>query len=117
MVKLTSEPPATLGEAGRDLWQRVQAEYQVLDVGGRELLFQACAATDRLAAISARISEDGEVIVTRTGVRSHPGIRDEIQLRALVARLISKLGLDVEPLHSGPGRPPGPPSLFRRRFE
>jgi hypothetical protein len=97
--------PSTLGETGRALWSRVQAEYAVSDVGGRELLFQACAAADRCAALSARISEDGEVIRTKTGLKSHPSIRDEIQCRAFIVRTIAKLGLDVEPIRSGVGRP------------
>jgi hypothetical protein len=99
------DPPPTLGEAGRELWNRVQGEYQIGDCGGRELLFQACSASDRLAAISARISADGEVIRTKTGLKSHPSIRDEVQLRALVCRIIRSLGLDVEPVRATSGRP------------
>jgi hypothetical protein len=33
-------------------------------------------------------------------VRSHPLLRDELQNRALTARLLGKLGLDLEPVHS-----------------
>jgi hypothetical protein len=109
----TDGPPAALGETGRDLWNRVMAEYAVADCGGRELLYQACAAVDRLAAISARISEDGEVLKTKGGLKSHPSIRDEIQLRAFVVRTIAKLGLDVEPLRGGVGRPGGESSGWR----
>jgi hypothetical protein len=33
-------------------------------------------------------------------VRSHPLLRDELQNRALAARLLGKLGLDLEPVAS-----------------
>jgi hypothetical protein len=41
------EPPRTLGEPGRSLWDRVMAEYDIADSGGRELLALACQALDR----------------------------------------------------------------------
>ena len=44
---------------------------------------------------------------TKTGTRSHPLLRDELNNRALTARLIGRLGLDLEPVRS-PGRPGGP---------
>ena len=71
-----------------------------------EKMLVACAALDRAETLSALITEDGEVIRTKTGLKSHPSIRDEIQLRAFVVRTLHRLGLDVEPLRSGPGKPP-----------
>jgi hypothetical protein len=99
------DPPSTLGETGRGLWARVMREYQITDCGGQELLHQACAAADRCAALSAQISADGEVIRTKSGLKSHPCIRDEIQCRALICRIIRSLGLDVEPVRAMSGRP------------
>jgi hypothetical protein len=64
----------------------------------------SCQALDRL---SAAIAEDGQTIRTRTGVRPHPALRDELQNRALCARLLEKLGVTVEPVKS-PGRPAQP---------
>ena len=40
------KPPRPLGEAGCSLWARVTGAYDISDVGGREILFQACAAAD-----------------------------------------------------------------------
>jgi hypothetical protein len=97
-------PPRTLGTAGSALWQRVQTEYLIRDAGGIEVLCLAAQALDRAESLSAAIAEDGQTIRTRTGVRAHPALRDEIANRALVARLLGKLGITTEPVKS-PGRP------------
>jgi len=83
----------------------VQAEYQVTDRGGIELLAQVCAAEDRVEALREQIDADGEVVRTRNGPRAHPALRDEIALRAFIVRTIEKLGLNVETLKPGPGHP------------
>jgi hypothetical protein len=41
------KPPRKLGEHGARLWRSVTSEYPVEDIGGIELLAQACAALDR----------------------------------------------------------------------
>ena len=99
-----SPPPATLGEAGADLWRRVMAEYQIDDVGGREMLAQACAACDRATGLAALIERDGAVLYGKGGPRSHPAIKDELACRAFICRTLHRLGLDVEPVRSV-GRP------------
>jgi hypothetical protein len=99
------DPPSTLGETGAALWGRVMAEYAIVDCGGRELLYQAASAADRCAALSARISEDGETIRTKTGLKSHPAIRDEIACRSFIVRTLVRLGLNHEALYQGVGRP------------
>ena len=103
---ITPAPPRTLGPPGLALWNRVQAEYRITDSGGTEILCLAAQALDRAELLSAAIAEDGQTIRTRTGVRSHPGLRDELANRALCARLLSKLGINVEPVKP-PGRPAG----------
>jgi hypothetical protein len=40
-------PPRKLGEHGLSLWNSVQNAYRIDDVGGIELLAQACAARRR----------------------------------------------------------------------
>jgi hypothetical protein len=97
-------PPRTLASPGLALWNRVQAEYGILDCGGVEILCLACQALDRAESLSEAIAEDGELIRTRTGVRANPLLRDELANRALVARLLSRLGINLEPLKQ-PGRP------------
>jgi hypothetical protein len=102
-------PPRTLGHHGQSLWDRVLSEYDMHDVAGRELLTLACQALDRTEALREAIDRDGELIVSRTGgLREHPSIKPELANRAFVVKTLTKLGLDLEPLRTGPGRPPQP---------
>jgi hypothetical protein len=99
-----THPPPSLAEVGRSLWNRVMTEYRIQDCGGLEMLFQACAAADRAAALAALIDRDGEVIRTKAGPRAHPALKDELACRAFVVRTLRNLGLDVEPIRTI-GRP------------
>lgn len=82
----------------------MQVEYAIADVGGRELLAQACAALERAEALRERIDADGEIIDGPSGPRDHPGLKHELANRAFITRAIGRLGLDVEPLQRV-GRP------------
>ena len=103
----TPPPPRKLGQHGRQLWDAVQREYAVHDAGGVELLCLACQALDRAESLSEAISAEGETVRTRTGVRAHPALRDELANRAFVTRALAKLGIASEPVKS-PGRPVAP---------
>jgi hypothetical protein len=47
------------------------------------------------------------VIETKAGVlREHPLIPHELAARAFAVRALAKLGLDLEPMRTSPGRPP-----------
>lgn len=101
-----SAPPRALGAPGLALWNRVLSEYDVHDVAGRELLTLACQSLDRAEALREAIDRDREMLMLRTGaMREHPGIKPELANRAFVVKTLGKLGLDLEPLRSGPGRP------------
>jgi hypothetical protein len=39
--------------------------------------------------------------------KAHPALRDELALRAFITRTLQRLGLDVEPVRAGVGRPGG----------
>jgi hypothetical protein len=55
--------------------------------------------------LAARIANDGEIIYLRNVPKAHPAIKDELALRAFVARTLQRLGLTgnhVRPV----GRPP-----------
>jgi len=101
------KPPPTLGEPGAALWRSIMKEYAIVDSGGLAILEQACALRDRVAEWVAIIAADGPVIRTKQGLKDHPLVRHELAARALICRLLSRLGLDVEPLKSGVGRPGG----------
>jgi hypothetical protein len=104
---ISGTPPRDLGRHGRELWNAVQREYGISDRGGIELLAQCCAAADTAEALAAAIARDGAVIYTRTGVpRSHPAVKDALACRAFVVKTIERLGLNVEAIKPGPGRPP-----------
>ena len=101
------EPPRPLGEHGLALWRAIVGDYEFSDPGSLEVLAQACLALDRAELCAAEIAKDGQMIRTKTGMRSHPLLRDELANRAFCVRALSKLGLDLEPLHDRPGRPSG----------
>ena len=99
------EPPRKLGETGLTLWRAVQSEFAIKDVGGVELLMQACLAADRAASLAALIDRDGETIMTKQGLRGHPCLKDELAARSFVVRTLQRLGVTDEPIRPV-GRPP-----------
>jgi|GEM_PF-1743884 len=98
------KPPRKFGPAGESLWIRVQNDYLIQDVGGLELLAQCCAAADRAEALAAIIEADGERIVTKSGPKAHPCIREETSVRAFICRTLQRLGITDEPVKPT-GRP------------
>jgi hypothetical protein len=100
------QPPRKLGKHGMMLWAGIQGEYVIDDRGGIELLAQACAAADRAEALAACVARDGETIKTRTGIRIHPAVREELANRSFVCRTLERLGVNVEAIKK-PGRPGG----------
>jgi hypothetical protein len=100
-----TDPPPTLREPGATLWRSIMTEYGITDSGGRAILELACASADRAAECAAIIAEQGAVISTKHGLKDHPLLRHETAARALVGRLLTRLGLDVEPLRPTAGRP------------
>jgi hypothetical protein len=101
-----NKPPRALGNHGMSLWNRITSEYAIEDAAGREMLTLGCQALDRAESLRALIDRDGEVTVTRNGfAKEHPALRAELASRAFVAKMLLRLGLDVEPMRPGPGRP------------
>src|SRR5262245_22242702 len=110
VVTCLDPPPvsASLGESGQRLWARIQSQYAIRDEGGREMLFQACAAADRAERCRKAIDLDGELVEQPNGgTREHPLLKAEIAARSFIVRTLVRLGLAVEAVHPGPGRPPG----------
>ena len=120
MAKNADEPPLTLvspavdrrshhrassDNMGSPCGIRCSTAYRIDDVGGIELLAQACAASDRVEALAERITTDGEVVQTRAGPKAHPALRDELAGRAFIVRTLERLGLNVEAI-----KPIGRPS-------
>lgn len=97
-------PPRKLGQHGLNLWNSVMSEYDISDCGGLELLAQACAAVDRAESLAECIAEDGEVLRTKSSVKTHPAVIVELQLRSFVVRTLQKLGVTTEAIQPV-GRP------------
>jgi hypothetical protein len=98
------KPPRKLGEHGMKLWRDVHADYPIDDVGGIELLAQACASLDRAEELAACIAEHGAVTYVKGCPKAHPAVRDELACRGFVVRTLQRRGLNVEQVKS-PGRP------------
>jgi hypothetical protein len=107
-VPLTPTPPGPLGTEGLALWNSVQSEFRVDDIGGVECLYQVCCTKDRLGKLAAQIDAEGEQITTlKNGTREHPLLKAELAARSFINKHLEKLGICSEPIHSGRGRPPG----------
>ena len=98
--------PRDLGRHGRKLWDEVQAAYGISDRGGVELLAQACGTLDLVEALGEAIARDGAIVYGRAGPKAHPAVKDQIAARALLVRVLEKLGVTTENIKPGPGRPP-----------
>jgi len=94
---MIDRPPRPLGPHGAALWGRIQSEYAIADSAGTELLLQACQALDRAEQLADAIADDGVVVHTTTGVRTHPAVKEELACRAFTVRTLTRLGLDLEP--------------------
>src|SRR2546430_10340698 len=79
-IEALDTPPRSLASHGQRLWTLVQSEYAISDVGGREILCQACELLERAERLRAEIDRDGEIIRTKSGPRVHPGINQETHL-------------------------------------
>ena len=103
---IASMPPG-LGPDGKSLWDRIMGDYDITDVGGREMLSQACFAADMVVRCRDNVDKHGILIKTKMGMRENPALRQELAFRAFIVRTLQKLGLDVEPIRSTLGRPTG----------
>jgi hypothetical protein len=56
--------------------------------------------------LATQIAHDGPMITTAHTRKTHPAVREELQARALVCRLLERLGVNIEASRPGPGRPP-----------
>jgi P27 family predicted phage terminase small subunit len=102
----TVMPPRKLGKHGRSLWDAVMVEYGITDRGGIEILAQACEQLDEIESLAEEVNRDGRVIRSRNGPpKAHPAIRDIRQGRAVFAKLLKELGLNLESVKPM-GRPP-----------
>jgi hypothetical protein len=100
------EIPAGLGEQGRRLWLRVQAEYRVDDVGGCTLLEQAARSLDTADRLAKQVAADATI----ESKAAFLAAKHELACRCFVVRCLKELGVTTEPkqAHGRPYKSYGP---------
>ena len=87
--------------------KRIAKEYGISDSGGELLVQTVCESFDRMRNAQRAIESDGLVLVDRFGQRRlHPAANAERDARSAMLQSLKQLGLDIEILRDGPGRPP-----------
>ena len=91
------KPPATLGKAGKLLWQRIVADVDPgweLDAADLQNLEGACRAHDRVTELEAAIQRDGATVSGSRGQTVvHPAIGEARLQRQLSASLMGRVEL------------------------
>ncbi len=102
---LPAAPSGLSTEAGQ-WWASIVRDY-ALEPSALLILENALSSFDTMRAAQALIKKDGLVSVDRFGqAKAHPATLIERDSKATMLRHLQQLGLDLEPLHAGPGRPP-----------
>jgi hypothetical protein len=101
-----SRPERKLGPDGQALWDKIRGPYEITRKADLETLRLVCEARDKLCAIEQQIKRDGLMVMGRNGIREHPLLRAEAQLRGYISRYLQRL-IDPSEPRCGPGRPGG----------
>jgi phage terminase small subunit len=88
-------------------WDRILASWD-LDDAALLILEATLEAFDRMREAQRVIAEQGILILDRFEQhKQNPATVVEVQNRAAMLRGLKQLGIDLEPLNPGPGRPAG----------
>ncbi len=102
-----TEPLDRLSIEAREIFARLCSEFE-LEAEQQLILTAALESFDVMRAAQEHIARDGLIGKDRfEQLRLHPAAVLEREARAAYVRGIASLGLAFEPLHDGPGRPPG----------
>src|SRR3954471_17809791 len=97
-----------LSPEAKRLRAKLTRAYAIEDEAGELVLNTALEAFDRMRAAQKVIATEGMTFTDRyKQPRAHPLLVTERDSRAAFMAGIKALGLDLEPLHDGPGRPAG----------
>ena len=100
-------PPARLSREARAWWRKISTDFD-LDDAGLLILASALECLDTVREAQEQVKRDGITIKDRFGqLKPHPATLVEANAKAGMLRAFKALNLDLEPLHDGPGRPPG----------
>jgi P27 family predicted phage terminase small subunit len=101
-------PPSTITPEAADWWNRIVSAYGIADESGLLMLRSAMESYDRANAAAAILAKEGLTYRDKYNqFRPHPAVGIERDARKNLLAFLRALNLDVEPLHSKPGRPPG----------
>jgi hypothetical protein len=70
---------------------------QMMGLVAPAVTFPSLTALDRAESLAQAVARDGDTAVSKGGLpKVHPGIREKMNCRAFVCRLLERLGLNVE---------------------
>lgn len=100
--------PQHLSKEAKALWKKLQTEYSIEDEAGLLILQTAMEAHDRMKECQTIIKAEGLQLPDRFGaMKAHPLTVTERDSRSAMMQALKTLNLDLEPLHTKPGRPAG----------
>ena len=95
--------PRELNTRGRKFWRQITTDFDLTEHHHFELLKQACFCLDRVETARKTLEKEGLFVLNRFNeCREHPALKVEKDNRALFARLIRELGLDIVTTESRP---------------
>jgi P27 family predicted phage terminase small subunit len=102
------KPPKNLSREAKNLWRKIQDEYQITDEAGLLILATGLEAFDRMRQAQTILEAEGMTTLDRfQQPRPHPAATIERDSRSALLGALKQLNLDLEPLRDGPGRPAG----------
>jgi P27 family predicted phage terminase small subunit len=88
--------PAGLSRRGAELWQRLQAEYRVVDSAGLAVLEQGIRSFDRAEEARHELDRTGCVVRDRWNqLKAHPATTIERDARAAFLAALKQLGVEI----------------------
>jgi P27 family predicted phage terminase small subunit len=101
------KPPKQLSKEAKAWWRKIVASWE-LDDAALLLLESTLEQFDTMRKAQELITTQGLTYVDRFNqIKPNPATVIERDAKQGLLRGIRALGLDLEPLNSGPGRPPG----------
>ena len=99
--------PKQLSAEAKGWWRKI-LECWDLDDAALLILESGLEALDRMRQAQVILAKEGITIEDRFGqAKQHPATLVERDAKATLLRHVKALGIDLEPLHDGPGRPAG----------
>jgi P27 family predicted phage terminase small subunit len=99
------DAPKHLSREAKALWRNINADYE-LDAASQVILEGSLEAFDRMRQAQEAIKTHGITVLDRFSQQKQaPATLVERDSRTALLRGLKALGLDLEPLQAGPGRP------------